>query len=70
MSIFFLIDRETSHDAQCSKARALTKVVDLILEIESFQQIFVILKGLLNSDRIKQHMITIGIYQLLSIIEM
>ena len=45
---------KNAHTTQCSKSRALTKVTDLILEIESFEQQRVILKGLLQSDRLKK----------------
>ena len=55
-----------SHATQCSKSRELAKFIDLIIDIESFKQKRVIIKGLLHSDRIKQHVATIGIYQLLS----
>ena len=57
------MDGETSHAVRCSKSCALTKVIDLILEIESFEQKCVVIKGLLHSDRLKQHMVTIGTYQ-------
>ena len=57
---------ERGHSAQCSKSRALTEVIDLILDIESFEQQCVIIRGLLQSDRLKQHMVTIGIDQALS----
>ena len=42
----FKMDNKTDHIAQCSKLRALTKVIDLIIEIESFEQKCGILKGL------------------------
>ena len=57
------MDGETAHAKQCYKSYALTKVIVLILYIVSFGQQCVILKGLLQSERIKQHMVTIGIYQ-------
>ena len=41
-------------------------MIDLILEIESFEQQCVIIKWLLQSDRPKQHMTTIEIDQSLS----
>ena len=44
------MDRKTVWEAQCSKSRVLTKAIDLILEIESFYQKYVILKGLLKSE--------------------
>ena len=57
---------KTTHDAQCFKSCKWTKVIDLILEIELFEQQCVIIKGLLKSYRIEQHMVTIGIDKLLS----
>ena len=44
---------------------ALTEFIDLIVDIETFEEQFVILKVLLHSDRLKQYMVTIEIYQLL-----
>ena len=38
----------------------------MILGIESFEKKYVILKGLFQSDQLEQHMVTIGIDQLLS----
>ena len=54
---------KTAHDVQCPKSRAWTKVIDLILEIESFEKKCVIMKGLLQSDRPRKNMVTIGIDQ-------
>ena len=45
--IFFQTDGDTDHASQCAKSLALIKVVDSIIEIESFQQKCVIIKGLL-----------------------
>ena len=36
---------KTDHATQCPKSRELNKVIDLILEIESFEQKCVIIKG-------------------------
>ena len=58
--------RKTSHAAQFPKSCALNGVVYLILVIELFQQQCVILKGMFQSDWIKQHVIIIGIDPLLS----
>ena len=57
---------KTDHSVHFSKSRSLTKFIDLILEIESFEQHCVILKGLFQSDQLKQYMVTIGIDQSLS----
>ena len=60
------MDRRTARSAECSKSQALNKVIDSIIEVEPFEQKCVVLKGLLQSERLKQHMITIGVDQLLS----
>ena len=57
------MDGKTAHSIQCSKSCAFTKVIDLILGIESFEQQCVILKGMLHSYQLKEHMVTIGIDQ-------
>ena len=43
--IFFQMDGGNAHDSQCSKSCSLTKVIDLILDIESFEQKCVIGRG-------------------------
>ena len=45
---------------------ALTKFVGFIIDIESFEQNIFIIKGLLQSYRLKQNLVTIGIYLLIS----
>ena len=54
---------KSAHESQCSKSKAFTKFIDIIIEVESFEQQFVILKWLLRSDRLKQHIITMVIYR-------
>ena len=46
----FKSDGKFTHESQCAKSRELTKFIDLILDIESFEQICVIIKGLSQSD--------------------
>ena len=41
-------------------------MIDLILEIHSFEQECVTIKGFLHSERLKQHMVTIGVEKSLS----
>ena len=55
------MDGKTAHAVQYYKSRELTKVIDLIIEIASFEQQCAIIKGLLYPDELKQHMVTIGI---------
>ena len=44
----FTIDKESDRTAQCDRSRELNKVIDLILELSSFEQQCVIIKGLLR----------------------
>ena len=59
----FQIDRETAQTAQCTKSRALTKLIDSIIDIESFDQKYVVVKCPLQSEQLKQNIVTIGVYQ-------
>ena len=62
----FHIDMKTTRASQCAKSRALTKVIDLILEILKFEKQCVIFKVLFKSEQLKKYMVTIGIDQLSS----
>ena len=62
----FQIDSKSAHSAQHSRSRVLTKVIDTILDIISFEHQCVIIQRLLHSERLKQHMAVIGLDQLLS----
>ena len=44
----------------------MTKVIDYVLSIDTFEQQCVVLKGMLQSPRLKYHVQTIGIDQSLS----
>ena len=44
----FQIYGKSYHSVHCSKSRVLTKVIDTILDIDSFEQKCVILKELLK----------------------
>ena len=59
-------DGKYAHADQGAKSKAFTKIINFIIEIKSFEKHFVVLKGLLWSDIVKQHIVTIGIDQLLS----
>ena len=59
----FQSDGKSDHADQCDKSQALNKVIGLILEIESFEQLRVIMKGILQSDQLKKHIVTIVIDQ-------
>ena len=47
---FFHSGSKSSHAAKCAKSSPLTKVIGLILEIDSFGKKCDIVKGLLQSD--------------------
>ena len=64
--MFFPKDGKTSHAEYCAKSCVLDKVNDTILDIDSFGHHFVVLKGLLQSELSKQHMVIIGVNQSLS----
>ena len=59
----FQTDGKTVREAQCTKSRELNKVIDSILDIEEFEHKCVIIKGLLHSEKLKQHIVTIGVDQ-------
>ena len=54
---------ETAQASKCVKYRIITKVVDYVLSIDTFEQKCVVLKGVLQSPRLKDHVKTIGIDQ-------
>ena len=56
----------SNHAAQCSKSQILTNVIDTIIEINSFKQKCFIIKELLQSEQLKQHIVIIGMNQSLS----
>ena len=62
----FQKDGKTSQAARCIKSRIMTKVIDYVLSIDTFEQQCVVLKGMLQSPRLKYHVQTIGIDQSLS----
>ena len=62
----FHIDGKYAHAEKCVKYRIMTKVIDCVLSIDTFEQKCVRLKGMLQSPRIKYHVRTIGIDQELS----
>ena len=59
----FQIDGKSDQSAKCVKSRIITKVIYCALLIYIFEQQCVVLKGMLQSKRIKYHMKTIGIDQ-------
>ena len=59
----FQVDNKSPHAAQCVKSRVLNKAIDSILSIETFEQQCVVIKRMLKSSRLEDHMKTIGIDQ-------
>ena len=59
-------DGRNPRAAQCTKSWVLPKYVKTIISIVSFEQKCVIIKVLLKSGQLKQHMGTIGVDQSLS----
>ena len=59
----FQVDNKYPHAAQCVKSRVLKNVIYSILSINTFEQQCVVIKCLLQSSRIEDHMKTIGIDQ-------
>ena len=52
--------------ARCIKSRIMTKVIDCVLSIDTFEQQCVVLKGMLQSPRLKYRVHTIGVDSSLS----
>ena len=55
------VNSKSPHSAQCVKSRVLNKAIDSILSIDTFEQQFVVIKFMLQSSRLEDHMKTIGI---------
>ena len=62
----FQNDVKISQAAKCIKSRIMTKVLDYVISIDTFEQKCVVLKGMLQSPQLKYHVNTIGIDQSLS----
>ena len=59
----FQINSKSPHAAQCVKSRILNKAIYYILSIDTFEQQCVVIKYMLQSSRLEDHMKTIGIDQ-------
>ena len=59
----FQFDKKSPHADQCVKSRVLNKAIYSILSINTFEQQCVVIKCLLQSSRLEDHMKTIGIDQ-------
>ena len=57
------MDNKSPHAAQCVKSRVLNKAIESILYINKSEQQCVVIKCMLQSSRLEDHMKTIGIDQ-------
>ena len=60
----FQNDGKTAQADKCVKSRIMTKVIGAVLLVNTFEQQCVVLKGMLQSPCLKDHVKTIGIDQL------
>ena len=61
--LYYHINGKSSHATQCVKSRITNKSNDYILSIDTFEKQFVVIKGMLQSSRLEDHMKSIGIDQ-------
>ena len=59
----FQVNRKSPDATQCVKSRVLNKAIYSILSIDTFEQQFVVIKCVLQSSRLDDHMKTFGIDQ-------
>ena len=57
------INKTSYHADQCVKSQILNKTIDFILYIDTFEQQFLVIKGVLQSPHPEDNMKTIGIDQ-------
>ena len=62
----FKNEGKSDQAAGCIKSRIMTKVIDSVLSIDTFEKKYVMIKSMLHSLRLKDHVQTIGIDQSLS----
>ena len=58
----FIKEGKYDQAARCIKSRIMTKVIGYVLSIDTFEQQYVVIKGMLHSLRLKDHVHTIIIY--------
>ena len=59
----FMKEGKSDQAGRCIKSRIMTKVIDSVLSIDKFEQQCVVIKGMLQSHRLKYYVHTIGIEQ-------
>ena len=57
---------KNAQEANCIKSRIITKVIYYVLSFDTFEKQCVLIKGMLQSTRLKHHVKTIGIEKSLS----
>ena len=62
----FMNEGKSDQAARCIKSRIMTKLIDYVLSIDTFEQKIVVLKVVLQSPRLKYHVQNISIDQSLS----
>ena len=62
----FMKEGKSDQAARCIKSRIMTKVIDYVLSIHTFEKKCFMLKGVLQSPLLRDHVQTIGIDQYLS----
>ena len=60
--MYFYINDKSYQADKCVKSRIMTKIIDFILSIDTFEPFFCVI-GMLKSPRLKDHMKTIGVDQ-------
>ena len=58
----FMKEGKSDQAARCIKSKIMTKVIDSVLSIDTFEQQCVVLKGMLKLTRLTDHVQTIGIH--------
>ena len=61
--ICFYIDDKYTQVPKCVKSRIMAEVIECVLSIDKFEQQCVVIKGMLQPNRLEHHMKTIGINQ-------
>ena len=64
--MYFQINDKSAQAAKCVTSRTITKVIDCVISIDTFEQQCVVINGMSQSPRLKYHTKTIGIDQSLS----
>ena len=58
----FMKEDKSDQAARCIESSIMTKVIDSVFSIDTFEQKCVVLKVILKSTRLKYHVHTISIY--------